>query len=462
VRLPAGEDHPDEEIVLAALRSLPGAEATLFFHLLGCRRCAARARIELQPTAAGPGGIRAPARALGIEYDGVLSRREIAVGRMVAEIARRRAAAEWQVAKLEAAPPESHAGLILQAAREDAWATAAVLLELSRAALPGDPPRAEALARLAAVAAAEMDAAGQPVPAAELQSEVACQVAEACRLGGGLERAEEELARAAAHLDDAVDGIGRGQFRAGLARLRRDQRRWDEALALFARAADLFERHGNGLDAAVALGDKGKLELRMWEPAEAWESFELAASLVPRGPVALALGLQRGLALTCALENHIPQAWQILAAASRRFPPEPGSREDLELTLVGGELSESEGDLRGAEQKVAAAFQGFLALGEWHAAAIAGLHVARLLLAAGSTVRLERLMADMTPVFAAPGMSSAVLDALGRFRLAVAGKAARVPLASAVLDYLKVARGNPSLPFDASGIADAVAKLKSR
>src|SRR6202035_1020476 len=199
-------------------------------------------------------------------------------------------------------------GLVLQSARHDAWATTAALLDLSREALPGDPPRAEALARLAVLAAGEMDAAGQPALAAELRAEACCQVGEACRLGGDLARAEEELGRAEEQLRRAFDAIGRAQFCAALGRLRRDQGRADEALALLGRAATLFEKHGNQADAAGALAEKGEMELRSFEPAEALETFDLAASLVPEGPTKLALRVHRGLALACALDNQFAEA----------------------------------------------------------------------------------------------------------------------------------------------------------
>ncbi|HXO19104.1 MAG TPA: hypothetical protein VOA87_04170 [Thermoanaerobaculia bacterium] len=381
----------------------------------------------------------------------MLTRQERAAGKLAGAMARRREAAARRMAKLAvAAPPESHHGLVLQSARQDAWATAAALLDLSREALPGDPPRAEALARLAVLAAGEMDAAGEPALAAELQAEACCQVGEACRLGGDLARAEEELGRAEAHLRRAFDAIGRAQFCGSLGRLRRDQRRMDEALALFGRAAALFEEHGNLADAAGALAEKGEIELRSLEPVAALETFDLAASLVPEGPTTLALRAHRGLALACALDNRFAEAWQVLAAARRRFVPDPGSVEDFELLLAGGELAEGEGDYRSAEQKLISAFHGLLGLKEWHLAALAGLNLARILLAQGSTTRLRQVVDEMAPFFAASGLHGNLLDALGRLRAAVLENRARVPLASAVLDHLKIARDNPSLPFDST------------
>ena len=132
----AAGGHPDEDLLLNLLGSVPSAEAAVLLHLLGCRRCASRALVELRPTPAEPAGFHPPAPSLGIEYDDVLDRRERATAKTAADIARRRTAARKRIAKLRPAPLESHPELVRQSAREDAWATAAVLLDHSRAALP--------------------------------------------------------------------------------------------------------------------------------------------------------------------------------------------------------------------------------------------------------------------------------------------------------------------------------------
>src|SRR6202035_3354890 len=113
---------------------------------------------------------RTTARALGIDYESMLTRQERAAGKLAGEMGRRREAAARRMAKLAvAAPPESHHGLVLQSARQDAWATAAALLDLSRESLPGDPPRAEALARLAVLPGGGVEAGRGPALCAQLR-----------------------------------------------------------------------------------------------------------------------------------------------------------------------------------------------------------------------------------------------------------------------------------------------------
>ncbi|HXO19060.1 MAG TPA: hypothetical protein VOA87_03950, partial [Thermoanaerobaculia bacterium] len=226
-----------------------------------------------------------------------------------------------------------------------------------------------------------------------------------------------------------------------LARLRRDQRRWDEALALFCRASDLL----SGLE-------KGEVELWMLDSDEALETFSLADSLLPQNPTpGLVLRIQQGIARSYAYQNRFARAWQDLASMRRRFALGEDTVEGLALMLLDGELAEGEGDLKVAEDRLWQAWQGLFALGEPHLAAIAAIQLARLVLSQNRPDDFAELVSQIAPIFAAKGLHPSLLAALAVFRTAVRKGKMTVPLATAVLNHLKIGLSNPSLPFHAPG-----------
>src|SRR6202035_1775282 len=254
---PRPETHPPDETLVGYLGSLPIVDAGIVLHILQCRRCANRARLDLQP-AAGASGVRRLARFLGVDYSGVLTRRESEAKKTAALLKRRQAAAEPLIAKVMAAPPDLRVEQLREVARVDPWAVGWAFLRASREALPGNAERAELLARLARGAIEERHPGQHRAGLSEaFLAEALCRVAEACRLRGDLAQGEVELGRATAHLIGATDSTERADLSWFFARLRRDQRRWDEALALFGRAVDLLSALRSLYDAAEALAEKG-------------------------------------------------------------------------------------------------------------------------------------------------------------------------------------------------------------
>ncbi|HXO19607.1 MAG TPA: hypothetical protein VOA87_06735 [Thermoanaerobaculia bacterium] len=451
---PTPEFHPPDEALLNYLGSLPIVDAGLLLHMLQCRRCGNRARLDLQP-AAGASGVRRLARFLGVDYSGVLTRREGEVKKTAALLKRRQAAAEPLIAKVMATPPDRRVEELREVARVDPWAVGWAFLRASREALPGNPGRAESLARLAGVAIEEMDPVQHPAGLSEaFLAEALCQVAEACRLRGDLAQAEEELGRATEHLIGATDSTERADLSRFLARLRRDQRRWDEALALFGRASDLLSSLGRLYDAAEALAEKGEVELWMLDPDEALETFSMADSLLPQNPpTGLVLRIHQGIARSYAYQNRFARAWQDLAAVRRRFALGEDTVEGLALTLLDGELAEGEGEVKVAEERLWRAWQGLFALGEPHLAAIAAIQLARLLLTRDRADDFAELASLIAPIFDAKGLHPSLLAALAVFRTAVRKGKVTVPLATAVLNHLKIGLSNPSLSFRAPAVA---------
>jgi tetratricopeptide (TPR) repeat protein len=143
----------------------------------------------------------------------------------------------------------------------------------------------------------------------DLKTAAHCEVADVLRLQGDLKAADAQLLLAAEHLRHSIDTIERATFCHLLARLRKDQGRSDEALALLERAASLYEDLGNLPAQAAALLEMGRLNLELLDPQHALAAFEAAATLGPQGLSAdLVLQAVEGVALCLALEERPDEA----------------------------------------------------------------------------------------------------------------------------------------------------------
>src|SRR4029079_4073413 len=90
----------------------------------------------------------------------------------------------------------------------------------------------------------------------ELRAEALCELGEAWRRLGSAHWAESCFRQAAQALRDSPDAMARALFCSRLARLRAGQRRGDEAVALFSRAARLWAEVGDWEASAAARAEQ--------------------------------------------------------------------------------------------------------------------------------------------------------------------------------------------------------------
>jgi tetratricopeptide (TPR) repeat protein len=102
----------------------------------------------------------------------------------------------------------------------------------------------------------------------ELQAEAFCELGEAWRRLGSSHWAESCFRQAAQALRDSPDAMARALFCGRLARLRAGERRLDEAVALFGRAAALWAEVGDGEQSAAAAAEQAAARRQLGEPAE--------------------------------------------------------------------------------------------------------------------------------------------------------------------------------------------------
>jgi tetratricopeptide (TPR) repeat protein len=201
----------------------------------------------------------------------MLARVEASTAGAHADLAKERAAAGTRLAALLRLPePERERSLHLD---PRCHTVSLGLLLLSYA--PNDPGECESHARLALAITDLLPRTGKP-PAliASLRSSALLHIADALREQNRLSEARAALALVPAELKVCGDVLDQAGYCLALGRLRREQGRIDEALALLARAADLYGDLDERLDEGVALTELGELALLQHEPVRAFEAFD--------------------------------------------------------------------------------------------------------------------------------------------------------------------------------------------
>jgi tetratricopeptide (TPR) repeat protein len=208
----------------------------------------------------------------------------------LAAVERERREAPGLVAELLALPAARRSA----AAADARFATPEVvwrLLEVSRDSPPAAAVRQLGQARKIAIhLGALRPAASLPV---QLRVEVSCETAHRQLDGGDMAAAAASLREAAAALRPDI-GYARALYCRALARLRRAEHRWEEALALGDRAVRLLDDHGSAAEMAAAIVEQGWLLLDAGEADEAAPLFERAlpeVETIPYPAVSCRLGL---------------------------------------------------------------------------------------------------------------------------------------------------------------------------
>jgi tetratricopeptide (TPR) repeat protein len=208
----------------------------------------------------------------------------------IAALERERREAPGLVAELLALPEPRRSA----AATSARYATPEVvwqLMEISR-----DQPPPAALAQLGLTRQIALHLAARRPEAAlhvQLRVEVSCEIAHRLLDDGDADAAVVPLEEAAAALRPDL-GYGRALYCRALARVRRAEHRWEEALALAERAVRLLGEHGAAAEAAAAEVEHGWLLFDAGDADEAVPVFEKALARVepiPRSAVTCRLGL---------------------------------------------------------------------------------------------------------------------------------------------------------------------------
>ncbi len=361
--------------------------------------------------------------------------------------ARQEASRQWEV--LRRKPPGAQQKTIESSPRLQSWALAEHLCDESEKAAANDPPDALRMARLA-LRVAEIAPVGDA-----WRSRL---VGYAWAFVGNAQRVSSDYLAADASLTTAwklwtscgpapgAAPFGDWRLHDLEASLRRDQRRFAEALACVERAlasAPASARPRILLKKQYVLEQAGEIEAALAVLDEA--ASDLQAAPEPR----LRFGFEfNSIGMLCHLGRY--------SEAEARLPGLEHLTAELDNKMDTARVRWLSGRIAaglGRRDEARAAFEKVQAIFSVHRigidAALVSLELAILYLEEGRTSRVVALAEDMLVVFDAQRIHREALAALRLFCDAVTRGLATVDLARRVRDYLQRARRNPRLRFAA-------------
>ncbi|HVT60991.1 MAG TPA: hypothetical protein VHR45_21690 [Thermoanaerobaculia bacterium] len=257
------------------------------------------------------------------------------------------------------------------------------LLKSAEARLPADPEGCEELAGLALGLAARLPEGDPLGRAASARGLAGCLTGEARRRRGDRAGAVEAYEAAAAQLDCPLESELRAAWCAGLAKVRWEERRTDEAAALLGRAATIYAANGQAQAEGVCRALVGFLCLELCEPTCAFTPLEEAYHLLDPA-AAPALAARTALAFAyCHAAVGYDESWREQAAGLLVEARRLGAAVTDEGERAGWDWWEARiaarlGDREAALSKLGAVRQRLLAQGSLREAALATLDLAVL------------------------------------------------------------------------------------
>jgi tetratricopeptide (TPR) repeat protein len=342
------------------------------------------------------------------------------------------------------------------------------LLDRAESLLESNPWEAESLAQLGlAIGRRLSEGRTSATEADALLGRAWSLYGESFRQWGWLEPVPGAHRKAFRHIDPLpADCPERAGFCRYLSRFRRDQGRDDEALALLARALDLYEEAG---DRQRAQGCRLELAwlylddlvseraLRLLERARDEEEVAAGGARIGKGSRKEGedgtgraeewLSIRHGLALACADSRRDAAAGAILAEI-REGPPE-GRIDPLRLKQAEASVLDRMDRTDEAAELLFAAWTGYALRGEPVEAVLALLDLAQIRAERGEVQELERLEEGVGGLAGlAENLSRPVLDGLAYARdFGLVG----VERLEALKAFARRARHNPAVRFEPVG-----------
>ncbi len=375
-------------------------------------------------------------------------------------LARSRAEAPrlWKI--LARHPHERRLRLARATRRFASWGLCELLCRESRKAASDDPGRTAELAELAVLIADSLEE-GSPCEAGwiyQLRAFAWAHLGNARRVCGDLRGADEAFSMSdpwwEAGDEGAGDALGYGPDILALkATLRRDQRRFPEALTLLDRAlAEYLQGDPEHRDRHLAgrvLVKKAYVLTQMGEPARSILTLREAEGLVDPGrDPRLLLCLRHNLLDNLASAGRFAEARELLPEVEALCRSAGSRLDEIRLRWVAGRIAAGLGDRTAARQAFDGARREFAARGMAYDAALVSLELAVLLIERGETAEVRELAEEIAEIFRARDVHRETLAALAVFQAAVAIDAATADLARDLAAYLTRARLDPELRFE--------------
>jgi tetratricopeptide (TPR) repeat protein len=350
-------------------------------------------------------------------------------------------------ARFRACSEAGQLDLVREAAEFQTAGFVELLCEESRRAARDSAARASHLAACAVAAAVA-------VPAGEgwqkrLEGCARTHLANAKRVGGDLNQADQELSRAEqlwlAGAGDDPGLLNEARVLRLQAALRRDQRRLPEALALLERALEI-DRWG---ETAKLLMSKAKALEELGQHAAAITLLLQAGSQLddqhqPRDLCAVRQGLLVNL---CHLGRHaeaelgLAEVWALAA----------GNQLDLlRVEWLQGKIAVGLGHVDEATATLARVRARFKAQDNAYDTALVTLELAQVYAALGRTAEVKALARESAPIFEAQGVHREARQALALFRRAAEEERVSAELVRRVVAYLYRSRYDAQARYEAA------------
>jgi tetratricopeptide (TPR) repeat protein len=447
--------HPHEYQLEELAAALPGEHLDLLQHLAGCESCRQRLAV-LRAQRSGP----LAARLAGVlpwptaepEYDQALSAVQERLLGHARALATERAEAPARLAELREQTPERRGMLMRNHPRFQTWGLLELLAEQSRERSFEDPEEGEEMARLGLSLADRLDAGLYGADRIDdLRGRLWAYLGNARRLRSDLAGAEEAFASALRHLRrGSGDLLERAVVLDLQASLRRDQRRFADAMRLLVRALRAYRDLGENHRAGRLLVKMSTLHEHAGEPERAIPLLSEALELLDpeREPRAL-LAAHHNLVTNLAEAGRFMEAHKLLIQTRPLYARFDDGWTRHRRSWVEGRIAQGLGQLREAEIHLRAARDGFAAEGVPYDAALVSLDLAALYAGQDRMADLKRLAEEMLPVFSSRRIEREVLAALAFLRQAVAAERVSLELIARVASFLKRLELEPGLSFQA-------------
>jgi tetratricopeptide (TPR) repeat protein len=320
------------------------------------------------------------------------------------------------------ATPEARREELLRQPRFHALGLCDLLLERCREAWTEKPAWAVEMAALASEVAGRLDTTHYGAGIVEdARARAWAHLANACRIGSDLRRAEEALATAWEHHRKAgEDAYTEAEILSFEGSLRNSQGRFEDAVRLFDRALAIYregrDRHLEGrilLQKGMARGDGGRLKEAIRLLRRGLATIDAAEE--PR----LEVAARHNLILYLYESGESREALTVLERSRRLYEVLGEPLHRARLRWLEGRIFRDLDRLEEAEASLGEARAAFLERGIAFDAALVSLDLAMVHARRGDTGEVQRLAIEMLPIFESRDIRSEALAALVLLRGAV-------------------------------------------
>lgn len=439
--------HPNDMTLEELLLSLGPEQEGLIDHLTRCESCRRRMQALRER--------RRSAKVLGWPIDPyaeVMDRSLPEVNAHGHALAHERAQAPALFVELTAYAVTQRGLIVRNDPRFRTWGLFELLVERALELAVRDSGYAEELGLLALRLSDQLDPVIYDVQLIDdYRGRAWAHIGNARRIRSDLRGAEEAFENADAHLKKgSMEAVERAIFLDFKASLRRDQRRFDEAMRLLHRAVSIFLQHGHRHRAGRSLVNLATTRNHSGNPEQAIPILQQALELIdPEQEPRLLLCTRHNLIDYLASSGRYLEAQGLYRETRPLYRDFPDPWVQNRRKWVRGKIASGLGQPRLAESLFLAARDGFVEEGVPYDTSLVSLELATLYAGQGRTQDLRRLAEEMLPIFSSLQIHREALAALAFLKQAIETEQASLDVVTGVATYLRKARHDPGLRFEA-------------